>query len=90
VTDRDVVVEVVALGKNPADISLDRLAHQREVITVGADDSVQEAIQMMKNHKVRRLLVIDGTEVGGMVSVAGIARQVWQPQVADLLSAVSS
>jgi CBS domain-containing protein len=36
--------------------------------TIGADDSIEEAIQTMKEHKVRRLPVIDGHELVGMVS----------------------
>ena len=41
---------------------------------IGADDSVDEAIKTVKAHKVRRLPLIDGTKLVGMVSQADIAR----------------
>jgi CBS domain-containing protein len=45
VTDRDVVVEVVPAGKDPAGTKVIDLVHG-EAVTIGADDSVEEAIQM--------------------------------------------
>lgn len=90
VTDRDIVTKIVAVGKNPADVTLGEIADQGEVVTIGADDSVEETIEVMKQHKVRRLPVIDGSEVVGVVSQADIARQLPKPQVAEFLAAVSS
>jgi CBS domain-containing protein len=56
----------------------------------GADDSVGEAIRTMKDHAVRRLPVIDGNALIGMVSQADIARAVPNAKVSDLVDAISS
>ncbi|HVX23438.1 MAG TPA: CBS domain-containing protein [Acidimicrobiales bacterium] len=88
VTDRDVVVDVVARGKDPATTPLGELVGQ-EAFTIGADDDVDEAIRTMQAHKVRRLPVIDGNEVIGIVSQADIARSCPPERVGDLVAAIS-
>lgn len=88
VTDRDLVVEVVAAGKDPANTKVIDLVHG-EAVTIGADDSVEEAISTMQDHKVRRLPVIDGTRLVGMVSQADIARSCPPDKVGQLVAAIS-
>src|SRR4051812_49499748 len=62
-TDRDIVVKVLAQGKDPAQTTAADVADQGEVVTIGADDSVDEALRTMIDHKVRRLPVIDGHDL---------------------------
>jgi CBS domain-containing protein len=88
VTDRDLVVEVVAAGKSPDQTRLIDLV-RGEAVTIGADDSIDEAIATMKQHKVRRLPVIDGNKLVGMLSQADIARACPPEQVGDLVAAIS-
>jgi CBS domain-containing protein len=90
VTDRDLVVRVLAAGKDPATFRLAELADQAEVVTIGADDPVGEAVRTMTEHKVRRLPVIDGTSVVGMVSQADLAVHCSPEQVGELVAAISS
>ena len=73
ITDRDIVVRVLAEGKDPASTKVGDLV-QGEVVTIGADDSVEEAMQTMSKHQVRRLPVIDGTKLVGMLAQADLAR----------------
>jgi CBS domain-containing protein len=88
VTDRDLVVEVVAAGKSPDHVKLIDLV-KGEAVTIGADDSIELAITTMKDHKVRRLPVIDGDKLVGMLSQADIARACPPEQVGDLVAAIS-
>lgn len=90
VTDRDIVVKVLAAGKDPSTCKVSELAGQGEVVTIGADDSVEEVMRTMKDHAVRRLPVIDGTQLVGMVAQADIARTVGDRKVGDLVDAISS
>ena len=90
VTDRDIVVRVVAEGRLPAETAIGELADQLEVVTIGADDSVEEAIETMKRYKVRRLPVVDDGTVVGMVSQGDIARFRPDHAVAELVGAISS
>lgn len=88
VTDRDLVVEVLAAGKDPATTTAIELVHG-EAVTIGADDSIEEAIRTMQTHRVRRLPVIDGTELVGMVSQADLARACPLERVGELVGAIS-
>src|SRR3712207_9511628 len=60
ITDRDIAIKVVAQGKDPSSVKVIELADQDEVVTIGADDSIEEALSTMAKHQVRRLPVIDG------------------------------
>lgn len=88
VTDRDIVVKVIAGGLDPATTRVIDLV-QGEVVTIGADDTMEEALRTMSQHQVRRLPVIDGTELVGMVSQADIARSLPEDQVGQLVEAIS-
>jgi CBS domain-containing protein len=89
VTDRDIVVKVLAAGSNPATTEAGVLA-QGEVVTIGADDNAAEILRTMTSHKVRRLPVIDGHDLAGMVAQADVARALPDPQVGDLVEALST
>ncbi|MGR4879879.1 CBS domain-containing protein [Streptomyces sp. LARHCF249] len=87
-TDRDIVVKVLGAGKDPASCTAGELA-QGEVVTIGADDDTAEILRTMSEHKVRRLPVIDGHRLVGIVAQADVARSLPDPQVGDLLEAIS-
>ncbi|WP_030768262.1 CBS domain-containing protein [Streptomyces sp. NRRL F-2664] len=88
-TDRDIVVKVLGAGKDPAETKAGDLA-QGEAVTIGADDEAEEILRTMTEHKVRRLPVIDGHTLVGIVAQADVARSLPDPQVGDLLEALSS
>jgi CBS domain-containing protein len=88
-TDRDLVVKVLAAGRDPSSVTIGELIDRPEAVTIGADDSVDEAIGTMKRHAVRRLPVIDGRQLVGVVSQADIARAMPDTHVADLVGAIS-
>ena len=90
VTDRDLATKVVADGRDAQQVTLRELVDGTEVVTIGADDSVEEAIRTMKDHAVRRLPVIDGTDLVGMLSQADIARAMPDTKVGDLVGAISA
>ena len=89
ITDRDIVVKVLATGKEPKSCLAGELA-QGEAVTIGADDDAREILQTMASHKVRRLPVIDGHRLVGMVALADIARALPDAPVGDLLDALTS
>jgi CBS domain-containing protein len=89
VTDRDIVVEVLAAGKDPDAVKVGELGDGKPV-TIGADDSVKEALQTMKEHQIRRLPVIDGHDLVGIVSIADLARNIEDEETGDLVEAISA
>jgi CBS domain-containing protein len=90
ITDRDLAIRVVAEGRDPSSTRVGELLDGGEVITIGADDSAEETIRTMQDHAVRRLPVIDGTRVVGLVSQADIARGLPDAQIGGLIDAISS
>ena len=88
-TDRDLVVKVMAEGLDPATVTIGALLDVPEAVTIGADGPVEAAIDTMKRYAVRRLPVIDGRELVGVVSQADIARAMPDAHVADLVGTIS-
>jgi CBS domain-containing protein len=88
-TDRDIVVKALAQGKDPGSTTAGELAEGKPV-TIGADDSVEEALKTMKDHRVRRLPVIDGHELIGVVSQADLAKNIDEEEVGELVEAISA
>jgi CBS domain-containing protein len=89
VTDRDIVVKCLADGGDPTSMQASQLAEGKPV-TIGADDSIGEALRTMAAHGVRRLPVIDGHDLVGVLSQADIAKNLPDDSVADLVQAISS
>jgi CBS domain-containing protein len=89
VTDRDIVTRAVAQGRDPKDVRAGELA-QGKPVTIGADDDTSEVLRTMAGHKVRRLPVIDGHRLIGIVAVADVARALPDRPVGDLVDAISS
>src|SRR3954468_4641416 len=90
ITDRDIAVKVVAKGKDPKKMRVSEVADQPEVVTIGADDSVDEALRTMKDKKVRRLPVIDGREVVGRSPQGDVATTLPDNKIGDLVEAISA
>ncbi len=90
VTDRDIVVRVVARGLDAVETKAGVLADQSEVVGVGLNDDVHVAVEVMKNHKVRRLPVLDGDRVVGLISQADLAGSVPEGEFSDLVAVISS
>lgn len=88
-TDRDIVVKVLAEGRDPGSVTAGELA-QGKAVTIGADDDDAEILRTMAHHQVRRLPVIDGHRLVGVVAVADVARALPDRPVGELIDAISS
>jgi len=90
-TDRDIVVKVLAQGKDPASVKAGELGQgDAKTVTVGADDSIDEALRTMIDNKVRRLPVIDGQRMVGIISQADLATNIDEEKVGELVEAISA
>jgi CBS domain-containing protein len=89
ITDRDIVVRCVAEGRDPASIDVEEFSADKPV-TIGADDSVDEALKTMAEHGVRRLPVIDGHDLVGMLTQADVAKNLSDDQIGVLVEAISA
>jgi CBS domain-containing protein len=88
VTDRDIVVRCIADDNDPRTVRAGDLA-QGKPVTIGVDDSVEEALSTMKEHQVRRLPVIDGHDLVGILSQADVARNLEASRVGAVVEAIS-
>jgi len=89
VSDRDIVVKVLAKGQDPKSVTAGSLGEGKPV-TIGADDTLEEALRTMSEHRVRRLPVIDGHDLVGMLSQADLARSLPDEAAGDLIQALSA
>ena len=89
VTDRDITCRAVAAGKTPASVhASDVMTHH--VFTVGENDGLDDALQMMEDRLVRRLPVIDeSNRIVGIVSQADLMAKVPTLKVARAMRMVS-
>ncbi|WP_190158304.1 CBS domain-containing protein [Streptomyces litmocidini] len=87
-TDRDIVVKCVAKGKDPQQCTAGEFA-QDEIVTVRADDTAEQVMRVMSEHRIRRVPVIDEHVLVGIIAQADVARVMPEHQVGDLVETVS-
>jgi CBS domain-containing protein len=72
VTDRDLVLRVLAARKDPHDAKLGEVL-TRDPVTISPDATLAEARGLMSEHRIRRLPVTKGDELVGIVSIGDVA-----------------
>lgn len=87
-TDRDIGTKVLADRKDPRAMRAGEIA-QGEAATIGADDEAEEIMRTMASHRVRRLPVIDGHDLVGVVAQADVARALPSPDAGKFVEALS-
>jgi CBS domain-containing protein len=87
-TDRDIVLQVLAVGDDADTVTAGALG-QGKPVTIGADDDASEILRTMGQHQVRRLPVIDGHSLVGIVALADVARALPDEPVGSVLDAIS-
>ena len=88
VTDRDIVVRAVADGDQP-NRSVREIISTR-LVSVSPDMSTQEASELMSEHQVRRLPVVENDHLVGIVSIGDLAvKEGRDRRVGDTLQSIS-
>jgi CBS domain-containing protein len=72
VTDRDLVVRVVADRRDPEEVKLGDIA-TKSPVTVTPDAKVSDARDLMAEHQIRRLPVVKAEKLVGIISMGDIA-----------------
>ena len=73
ITDRDLTARVVAEGRDPNSVTIGDIA-TTELVTTTPDQDVKEARELMSQHQLDRLLVVEGDRLAGIISEADIRR----------------
>jgi CBS domain-containing protein len=71
VTDRDITVRAIADGCGPDTPLTDVLSGQ--VVTVAPDERIERVVDLMREHAVRRIPVVEGGHLAGVVSIGDLA-----------------
>ncbi|WP_280260654.1 CBS domain-containing protein [Nocardia abscessus] len=89
VTDRDIVVKVVGVGANPKTTTAGELAQGAERLhTVEIDTEVDDALTLMRQHRIRRLPVTDNGVLVGIITEADLARHLTENTIGEFVEAV--
>jgi len=87
-TDRDVVVRVVAEGRDPQATTVGEVA-STGLTTVSPDEDLDRALQLLAEQRIRRLPVVEGERLVGIVAQADIARQGDDAQTGAVVEKIS-
>lgn len=89
VTDRDIVLRVVAEGRS-FDSAVSEVMSDGEVLSVKEDDVLADATAKMANNQVRRLVVLnDAGNLAGILSLGDVAKDYGAKQVGRTLEEIS-
>ena len=88
VTDRDLVVRLLAEGRDPQSTTVGEIASS-EPVTLSPDDELDKALQLLARHQVRRLPVVEGERLVGIVAQADIARHADEVQTGEVVEEIS-
>jgi CBS domain-containing protein len=87
ITDRDITTRVVAESAVPETTSVEDV-YSRDLISVGPNNDLEEALQLMARHQVRRLPVVENGRLVGMVAQADVALKE-KERTGELVGAIS-
>ncbi|MEV2219641.1 MULTISPECIES: CBS domain-containing protein [Nocardia] len=88
-TDRDIVVKVLAENKDPIGVKAGELA-EGTPITVQAGTDADEVLNVMAVHQIRRVPVLDGDQLVGIVAQADVAVALGNADTGGVVEAVST
>lgn len=88
-TDRDIVIKCLAADLDPHATTAGELA-QGTAYHVSADATISEMLNVMEEHQVRRLPVIENHRLVGIVSEADIARHLPEHEIAQFVKVICS
>jgi CBS domain-containing protein len=87
-TDRDIVVRAVAEGLDPMSARVGDVASPSPV-AVAPDQDLDEAMELMAEYRVRRLPVVDGERLVGVVSQADVALEANEKKTGSVVQEIS-
>jgi CBS domain-containing protein len=70
-TERDIIEDIILLGKSPEEVKV-RDVMTKDIITVNPGDTLEEAAEVMVNHKIKKLPVIDKGRLVGIVTATDL------------------
>jgi CBS domain-containing protein len=88
ITDRDIVVRGIAAGVDPKTQRVNKVMSS-DPVTVGPEDDITDAEKKMADRQIRRLPVVDGGKLVGIIVTAQIARAGNERKVGETIKEIS-
>ena len=89
VTDRDIVVRVVAKGKNPSEMTAADCMSE-PVVVVNEDTTLENVLAVMEENQIRRVPVVDASGCCcGIISQADVAQSASENETGEMVKEVS-
>lgn len=90
VTDRDLAIKIVAEGRDPKNTPVQEVM-TTNVVTCNADDNIDDALNLMEEHQVRRIPIVDGNgQLAGIIAQADVATRMEEPhKTAEMVEEIS-
>jgi CBS domain-containing protein len=88
VTDRDIIVRAVAEGRDVTSTTVKDVA-SKDLVTVTPDEDLDQALKLMGQRQVRRIPVVEGDQVVGIVSQADVARAADEEKTGEVVQQIS-
>ena len=88
ITDRDITTRAVAEAADPKLTSVGEVC-SHDLVSIEPDHDLDEALQLMARHQVRRLPVVENGRLVGIVAQADIALRAKEKKTGELLEAIS-
>jgi CBS domain-containing protein len=87
-TDRDIVTRVVAEGKDPDSVTARDVA-STQLVTVEPEQDLDAALRLMASNQVRRLPVVEGDRLVGVLAQADVAREAGDQKTGEVVDQIS-
>jgi CBS domain-containing protein len=88
VTDRDIVTRVLAEERDPQSTTVGDICSS-DLVTVTPEDDLDQALRKMASAQVRRLPVVEGDRIIGIVAQADVARLAPEQQTGEIVEEIS-
>jgi CBS domain-containing protein len=88
VTDRDIAIRAVSRGRDPKVTPVSEAA-STEAVVIGPEDDLDTAMSLMAQHQLRRLPVVEGDALVGMVAIADVSRAAREKEVGEVVEVIS-
>ena len=87
-TDRDITLRVVAEGRDPQSTPVREVA-TKKLVTVDPSQDLDEALRLMAQHQVRRLPVVEGDRLVGVLAQADVAKEADERKTGEVVEHIS-
>lgn len=88
ITDRDIVVRGIAEGEDPNECTAEEILSE-QLHTIHPDADLEDAADLMAQHQIRRLPVVEDEVIVGMISLGDLAVKSDEDEASDVLEDVS-